>query len=132
MSEAKYRTDANVSRLHVPEYNEHDYPPLPPRIRLAANCWERVWALTLTEPLNQPERLKDFVKRFCTDTVTVRATLRTRRRLCFAVTAADLDQQSEFELAMLIMAHIERDFGLVERVEDRAATVWPYRDFGRS
>ncbi len=131
MSEAKSRTDANVSRLHVPEYNEHDYPPLPPRIRLAANCWERVWTLTLTDVVNQPERLKDFVTRFCTENVAVRATLRTRRRVCFAVTGSGLDEQSEFELAMLIMTHIERDFGLIERVEDRPATVWPYRDFAR-
>lgn len=131
MSEAKARTDASISRLHVPEYNSRDYPPLPPRIRLASNCWERTWWLTLIQPVTQPERLKSFVKRFCTDTVDIRATLRTSRRLCFAVTGAELDQQSEFEIAMLVMAHIERDFGHIERVEDRPASVWPYREFAR-
>lgn len=131
MSEVKPTSEANVSRLHVPEYNSRDYPPLPPRIRLAANSWERVWSLTLTESLTQPERIKGFVQRFCSDSVNVRATLRTRRRICFAITASELDDQSEFEMAMLIMAHIERDFGLIERVEDRAATVWPYREFAR-
>lgn len=131
MSEVKPTSEAKVSRLHVPEYSSRDYPPLPPRIRLAAHCWERVWWLTLTEALNQPERLKSFIQRFCTESVSVRASLRTRRRICFAVTANELDEQSEFEMAMLIMAHIERDFGLIERVEDRPATVWPYREFAR-
>ncbi|MCH8530834.1 MAG: hypothetical protein LAT65_08275 [Saccharospirillum sp.] len=131
MSEAQPK-ETNISRLHIPEYSEDAYPPMPPRIRLAAHCWERTWCVTLSQAPQQAHLLSTFIKRFCSDTVTVRAGLRTRRRLSFAITTQNLDDQSEFELAMMIMAHIERDFGVIERVEDRPATVWPYREFARS
>ncbi|MHA7879350.1 MAG: hypothetical protein ACX931_06155 [Saccharospirillum sp.] len=130
MSEAQPK-DANISRLHVPEYSLDAYPPLPPRIRLAARCWERTWCITLSQAPQHPQHVPTFIKRFCSDTVTVRAGLRARRRMTFSITTENLDDQSEFELAMMIMAHIERDFGTIERVEDRPATVWPYREFAR-
>jgi len=118
-------TEANIRRIHAPVYSDAKYPPLPTRIRLAAKCWERVWWLTLIDPMVQPERLIPLVSRYSTETVTVRAQMRTCRRLCFAVTTQDLDEQSEFEVAMVIMAHINREMGAIERVEDRPSSMWP-------
>ncbi|MDX1341691.1 hypothetical protein [Reinekea sp. G2M2-21] len=118
-------TEANVRRMHTPVYKSSEYPPMPPRIRLAANCWERVWWLTLVAPLATPDRLAPLVNRFATETVSIRAQLRTCRRICFAITTQGLDDQSEFEIAMLIMAQINRELGEIERVEDRPANMWP-------
>lgn len=122
-------TEASVRRIHNPVYDEANYPPLPPRIRLAANCWERVWWLTLTDPLENPNLLAPLVRRFASDQVTIRAQMRTQRRICFAITAQNLDEQSEFEVAMMIMAQIHRELGAIERVEDRAANMWPVHEF---
>ncbi len=120
---------ASVHRMHKAIYNESKYPPLPARIRLSACNWERVWWLTLTQPLAQPDQLDTFVKRFSSDNVSVRAQMRTHRRMCFAVVTEDIDEQSEFEIAMNIMSHIERELSQIERVEDRTADAWPYLDF---
>lgn len=122
-------TEASVRRIHNPLYSDEKYPPLPPRIRLAANCWERVWWLTLTDPVSKPELLNELVKRFGNEQVNIRAQMRTQRRICFAITAQGLDEQSEFEIAMMIMAYINREVGAVERVEDRAAKMWPINEF---
>jgi hypothetical protein len=122
-------TEANVRRMHTPVYSEAKYPPLPPRIRLAANCWERVWWLTLVNPIQEPSLLKPLANRFGSDYVTIRAQMRTQRRVCFAITTQGLDEQSEFEVAMMIMAHIDRELGPIERVEDRAVDMWPIDDF---
>ncbi|MDN3649927.1 hypothetical protein QWZ13_13485 [Reinekea marina] len=122
-------TAAKVSRIHSPSYSPKDFPPMPPRIRLAANCWERVWWLTLHQDLKEPQELTGFLDQFVTDSVKIRAQMRTRRRLCFAVTTTGLDENSEFEIAMTIMAYLERNLGAIERVEDRPATMWPYEEF---
>lgn len=122
-------TEATVRRLRKPLYQESLYPPLPPRIRLAANCWERVWWLTLKDPMTQPDRLAPLVKRFESETITLRSQLRTCQRICFAVTSEGLDDQSEFEVAMMVMAAIHRELGVIDRVEDRPATTWPIDDF---
>jgi hypothetical protein len=132
MTEAKSRLDANVSRLHAPRYDNSELPPLPPRIRLSARCWERVWNLTLNQaPGAQSEPVKSFVQRFNSDTITVRGFMRSNRKLCFAITGEDIGEQAEFELAMTIMARIEQEFGAVDRVEDRPAQVWPYQLFSK-
>lgn len=122
-------TEANVRRMHTPMYSEKQYPPMPPRIRLAANCWERVWWLTLVDSMQDPDRLVPLVSRFNSDTVTVRAQMRTGRRICFAVTTEGLEEQSEFEIAMMIMALIDREVGEIERVEDRPISMWPVDEF---
>ena len=122
-------TEASVQRLHSPLYSKSKYPPLPPRIRLAADCWERVWWLTLSSPVTEPERIQSIIKRFMSDAVTIRAQMRTQRRICFAVTTQRLDEQSEFEIAMMIMAKLRDELGLIERVEDRPATAWPIDEF---
>ncbi|EAR10472.1 hypothetical protein [Reinekea blandensis] len=124
-------TKANVQRMHseTPLYSEGQFPPMPPRIRLAAHCYERVWWLTLVDPMEQPERLSPLVNRLASDVVTVRAQMRTRRRICFAVTTNGLEEQNEFEIAMRIMAMINREIGEIERVEDRPVTMWPISDF---
>jgi hypothetical protein len=130
MTEAKSRFDANVSRLHAPNCSSSELPPLPPRIRLSARCWERVWNLTLSEaPGAQSETIKSFMQRFNSEFITHRAFMRSNRKLCFAITGEDLGEQAEFELAMTIMAQIEQEYGPIERVEDRPAQVWPYREF---
>ena len=77
----------------------------------------------------QPERIKSFVNRFSTEKIGVRGQMRTGRRICFAITTQGVDEQSEFELAMVIMAQIERELGAIERVEDRPSNMWPYLDF---
>ena len=102
---------------------------MPPRIRLAAHCYERVWWLTLVDPMEQPERLSPLVNRLASDVVTVRAQMRTRRRICFAVTTNGLEEQNEFEIAMRIMAMINREIGEIERVEDRPVNMWPISEF---
>ena len=122
-------TEARVQRLHTPVYSEDVYPPLPPRIRLAANCWERVWWLTLHNPVAQPLHLNSIAERFCSDKVTVRAQMRTCRRLCFAVTSVELDEQSEFEVAMTLMNEVMKEVGEIERVEDRPVAMWPIDQF---
>lgn len=124
-------TKANVRRMYsdTPLYQEGDYPPLPPRIRLAVNCWERVWWLTLVDPLIQPERLTPLVNRLSSETVSVCAKLRTRRRICFSLQTNGLEEQNEFEIAMRIMALISRELGEIERVEDRPASMWPIDKF---
>lgn len=123
--------EATVRRMHTPVYSETQYPPLPSRIRLAANCWERVWWLTLVEPLENPERLKSLCQRFTTDTVTVRAQMRTHRKVCFAITTQELEEQSEFEIAMVMMAHVDKDIGSLERIEGRPSAMWPIEEFKR-
>ncbi|MEJ2063337.1 MAG: hypothetical protein P8X74_08700 [Reinekea sp.] len=122
-------TEASVRRLHSPVYSASKYPPLPPRIRLAAQCWERVWWFTLSDPVNEPDLLHPIVERFMTDSVNIRAYLRTRRRICFAITTRGLDEQSDFEIAMMIMAKFQQELGMIERVEDRPATAWPINEF---
>ena len=122
-------TEASVQRLRSPLYSESKYPPLPPRIRLAAQRWERVWWLTLSEPVTEPELVEPIISRFATDNVSIRAQMRTQRRLCFAVTTSGFDDQSEFELAMMIMAKLQETFGVIERVEDRSASAWPIDEF---
>lgn len=130
MTEAKSRLDANVSRLHAPRYSSSELPPLPPRIRLSARCWERVWNLTLNQaPGAECEPIKSFIQRFNTEAVTTRGFMRSNRKLCFAITGEDIGEQAEFELAMTIMARLEAEYGLIERVEDRPAQVWPYQAF---
>lgn len=130
MTEAKSRLDANVSRLHAPRYSSSELPPLPPRIRLSARCWERVWNLTLNQaPDAQCEPIKSFIQRFNTEAITTRGFMRSNRKLCFAITGEDIGEQAEFELAMTIMARLETEYGLIERVEDRPAQVWPYQAF---
>ena len=130
MTEAKPRLDANVSRLHAPRYSSSELPPLPPRIRLAARCWERVWNLTLSQaPDAQCEPIKQFIQRFNTEAITTRGFMRSNRKLCFAITGEDIGEQAEFELAMTIMARLEAEYGLIERVEDRPAQIWPYQAF---
>ncbi|MEX0623382.1 hypothetical protein [Saccharospirillum sp.] len=130
MTEAKSRLDANVSRLHAPRYSSTELPPLPPRIRLAARCWERVWNLTLSQaPSAQCEPIKSFAQRFNTEVVTTRGFMRSNRKLCFAITGEDIGVQAEFELAMTIMARLESEYGPIERVEDRPAQIWPYQAF---
>lgn len=122
-------TAAKVTRIRTPSYSANEFPPMPPRIRLAANCWERVWWLTLSSDVTDPDKLKGFLDQFITDNVKIRAQMRTRRRLCFAVNTTDLDENSEFEIAMTIMAYLERNLGAIERVEDRPAAMWPYLEF---
>ncbi len=122
-------TEANVRRLHNPLYNETKYPPMPPRIRLAAECWERVWWLTFVSPVTDVSGIDSIVERFETDTVKLRAQMRTQRRLCITVKSTGLDEQSEFEIAMMVMSMLQREFGSIERVEDRLASVWPIDDF---
>lgn len=120
---------ANVRRMHTPYYDSDQFPPLPPRIRLATETWERVWWLTLSEPLDSNDKLQQLVQRFATDRVILKAQMRTQRRVCFAVTTQGLDEQSEFELAMMIMAKIHTELARIERVEDRPASVWPIDNF---
>lgn len=115
--------------MNVPLYSKKNFPPMPPRIRLAAHCWERVWWLTLSESTAQPERLRDLLTQFETDTIKIRIQMRTQRRICFAVQTEELEEQSEFELAMTIMALINQEMGEIERVEDRPANMWPMDDF---
>ena len=122
-------TEANVRRMHAPRYSDKEFPPMPPRIRLAAQCWERVWWLTLVDPMTTPDRLAPLVSRFETETINIRAQMRTQRRICFAVTTRGVDEQSEFELAMMIMSLINREIGEIERVEDRPVSMWPIDDF---
>jgi len=122
-------TEAKVHRMHKPKYNEEKHPPLPSRIRLAASCWERVWTLMLIDPLDSPVRLDSVVNRFATDSVSIRGQLRTHRRLCIAITTQSLDDQNEFEIAMMIMAQIQKDLGEIERIEDRPAAIWPIEEF---
>lgn len=124
-------TTAKVQRMRseTPLYTDDSYPPLPPRIRLAADCWERVWWLTLVDPMSQPERLAPLVDRLTSEYVSLRAQMRTRRRICFAVTSNGLEEQNEFEVAMRIMALINREIGEIERVEDRPVSMWPIDQF---
>jgi hypothetical protein len=122
-------TEANVRRMHTPVYCDSKFPPLPPRIRLAANCWERVWWLTLVNPVTEPNRLEPLASRYANEFVNIRAQMRTQRRVCFAITTQGLDEQNEFEVAMMIMAQIDRELGPIERVEDRSANMWPIDDF---
>lgn len=122
-------TEATVHRIHAPSYTTSEYPPMPPRIRLARNCWERVWWLTLAEPLYDRSILDKLVKYYTDGKVVMRAQMRTHRRICFAITATDLDEQGEFELSMMIMSRIQRDIAQIERVEDRLASCWPIDEF---
>ncbi|MFQ3229911.1 hypothetical protein [Reinekea sp.] len=122
-------TEAKVSRIRTPSYSPKAYPPMPPRIRLAANCWERVWWLTLSKDVQHPEKLKGYVDQFASENVSIRAQMRTRRRLCFAINTKGLNETSEFEIAMTIMAYLEQNLGEIERVEDRPSTMWPYLEF---
>ena len=102
---------------------------MPPRIRLAVKSWERVWWLTLANDVQRPERLKSLVDQFVSENVSIRAQMRTRRRLCVAINTKDLDESSEFELTMMLMAYLERELGAIERVEDRPSTIWPYLEY---
>ncbi len=122
-------TQAKIHRMHTPVYCETKYPPLPPRIRLAANCWERVWWLTLQQPIESPQDLDSLSKRFSNDSVTVRAQMRTQRRICFAITSQELTDQTDFEVAMTIMASINQEMVPIDRVEDRPVDMWPISDF---
>ena len=121
--------EATIRRLHAPICISADYPPMPSRIRLAAHCWERVWWMSLVDSISHPDRLTPLVSRFSNDKVSIRAQMRTRRRICIAITTEGLDEQSEFELAMLIMAHISRELGEIERIEDRPLNMWPIQQF---
>lgn len=122
-------TEAKVTRMRIPQYAKSIYPPLPPRVRLAANCWERVWWLSLSSDVSGPQLLEPIGKRFSDEHVQVRAQMRTLRRLCFAITGTGLTEQDEFELAMTVMAFIDREIAPIERVHDRAAEAWPYDHF---
>ena len=122
-------TEARVQRLHTPLYSEQLYPPLPPRIRLAAESWERVWWLTLIDPITDIKKLDAIAQDFNDGAVNVRAQMRTCRRLCFAVTTRFLDEQREFEVAMSLMSEVQKQLGQIERVEDRAVDLWPIHDF---
>lgn len=122
-------TEAKVTRIRTASFTPVDYPPMPPRIRLAADCWERVWWLTLSADVQHPENLKGFIDQFVTENVKVRAQMRTRRRLCFALNTKGLNEASEFEIAMTIMAYLEQNLGAIERVEDRPANMWPYLEY---
>jgi hypothetical protein len=127
--EAKIMTEAKVRRMHNPVYNSEEFPPLPPRIRLAANCWERVWWVSFVDPMTQVERLAPIASRFSSETVTIRAQMRTQRRVCFAITTNGLDEQSEFEVAMMVIAKVHQEIGHIERVEDRPSSMWPIEEF---
>lgn len=122
-------TQAKVRRLHTALYSTEKYPPMPPRIRLAATCWERVWTVTVADPIAHPEKLPMIIQRLTTDTITIRAHLKTSRRICFAITTMNLDDQSEFELAMIMMSRISSEMGEVVRVEDRPAHMWPIQNY---
>jgi hypothetical protein len=122
-------TEAKVRRMHKPVYDGAMHPPLPARIRLAAKSWERVWCVALVDPITSPEMLASLVNRFSTDIVNIRAKMRTRRLLYFAITTQDLDEQSEFEIGMILMAYIDHEIGTIERVEDRPAHRWPISEF---
>jgi len=85
--------------------------------------------MSLVDPIDSPVQLMPLVNRFSTDKVSIRAQMRTRRRICIAITTEGLDEQSEFELAMLIIAHVNRELGDIERVEDRPLNLWPIEYF---
>ncbi|ATX76344.1 hypothetical protein REIFOR_01198 [Reinekea forsetii] len=122
-------TEAKIRRMHKPVYDDAMHPPLPARVRLAANAWERVWRVALIDPVNSSDKLPSLVDRFSSEIVTIRTQMRTHRLLYFAVITQDLDEQNDFELAMLLMAYIEKEIGTIERIEDRPAHRWPVKDF---
>lgn len=122
-------TEAKVHRIHAPQFSDPEFPPMPPRIRLAISCWERVWWLTLSEPIESLEPVHSILKDFSSDTVILRAQMRTYRKICIAINSRDLDEQAEFELTMSLMARINREVSTIDRVQDRLASRWPITQF---
>jgi hypothetical protein len=122
-------TEAKIRRMHKPVYDDAMHPPLPARIRLAANAWERVWRVALIDPISSSDRLPSLVDRFSSEIVTIRTQMRTHRLLYFAIITQDLDEQNDFEIGMLLMAYIDKEIGTIERIEDRPAHRWPVKEF---
>ncbi|TCS41332.1 hypothetical protein [Reinekea marinisedimentorum] len=118
-------TQAKVRRIRTPRFSDPEIPPLPPRIRLSATCWERSWWLTLAEPIANIEPVREIIKDFAADNIVLRAQMRTYRRICVAINTRDIDEQGEFELSMEVLARIHREVATIERVEDRLASYWP-------
>jgi hypothetical protein len=115
--------------MHTRVYDGAMHPPLPARIRLAANSWERVWRVALIDPIGSAEKLPSLVDRFSSEIVTIRTQMRTHRLLYFAIITQDLDEQNDFEIGMLLMAYIDKEIGTIERIEDRPAHRWPIKEF---
>lgn len=104
-------------------------PPMPSRRRLSSSSWERVWWLLLHTPITSTEGVAKFSDHFNTPNLNVRAQMRTANRMCLAITSTDLDDDEVFQRTMEILAAIEDQFGAIEKIEDRPASVWPYRNF---
>ena len=59
-------------------YSSAEFPPLPPRRRISATCWERVWWLTLTEPLVNQQGLNSMLQSISTKNLQAAAGLGIR------------------------------------------------------
>ena len=110
-------------------YSSAEFPPLPPRRRISATCWERVWWLTLAEPLLNQQGLNSVLQDLSNEKVEFRAQLRTHQRISITIKVSGIDDQTEFQLSMAAIARIHTDVCHIERVEDRLASVWPIDKF---
>ena len=104
-------------------------PPMPPRRRLSAGSWERIWWLQLHSGVSDLNSLQDFAHDWCDPQLNVRAKLRTSTRICLAITCVDMTEGEVFEKTMTLLACFEDRYGPIDKIEDRPAIVWPYREF---
>jgi hypothetical protein len=118
-------TQAKVHPIRTPKFSDPEFPPMPPRIRLAINNWERIWWLTLAEPVASKDPVDAILKDFLSERVVLRSHMRTYQRICIWINTRDYDEQEEFELSMALLARIHREVANIERVEDRRASCWP-------
>lgn len=102
-----------------------DLPMLPHRRRLSASMWQVVWNVTMNRPIDSPETLNRFVSQYNNDQRHFDARARSMRSLCLVVTARQANEVEMTELAFALIRSIERQYGAVDRIENRSADDWP-------
>ncbi len=106
-----------------------DLPMLPHRRRLSATTWQVVWNITMSRPVDSPYTLNRFVGQYNNESRHFDARARSTRSICIVITARQANEVEMTELAFALMRGIERQYGTIERIENRSAEDWPmYRD----
>ena len=106
-----------------------DIPPLPPKRRLSRNTWERCWWLKVRTPISHPGKVTAFAEQWCATNFFVKSQQRSCNRLCLVVTSIDMDDEESFNCTMKIISAFEQQVAEVEKIEDRPASCWPYKQF---
>lgn len=122
-------TKAMVKRLHKPIYSLSSYPPLPTRMRLSVDTWERSWRVSFRKPLLECGALTRITERFASSSCSVSSQLLTSHDIRFSARLKNGDEQSEFELSMSVLARLQEDIGRIEKVQSRDAELWPIDQF---